>query len=847
MKTSEPTSTQKWRRRGAGVPSRPNWAGGLHYLLVLAVVGLVGYASVIFFQAAAKREQPPVPSTMEAVNWESPDSSEYCLACHRPIGPAMAGLDVKHGHPQNVRLSDAQMQAVTDLGTITGPDNTLICVTCHTLQAASNPYMLPDTLADGQFCERCHPGHYARGTPHDLRLTAANEKNRLGQTAEEGGPCSACHLAHRYAREFEPCDHDPDGRCTTCHEVDHCASSHARPTMEHPESRCLECHNPHDMTHGEFLNAPVATLCVRCHEGYNGGVDGGMHPITVMQDGVPQAVTDAGGWTGEEKQTVSCTLCHSIHDAENEQLLVFEGNSDRLCLTCHADQRGPDHGEGQLPRHGQSPVMSPEQRAVADQWDTTVGPNGELLCVTCHKVHHSPAKMSLLAFAPKYGETCEACHPGHGELFGTSHDLRTNHPDEKNLAGMTPIEFGACSACHLAHGYAREATPVPGDRTGECASCHQPQECAANQAINSVQHPQSTCTDCHNPHRREDPHYLARPESELCITCHAEQAKLIGGPHDPTRHPDRWPNPDEVKTGGPCTPCHVPHGGERGDQFRVHGAQLAGNHDDVCLVCHPNANWGTNSSITAIHPHEISPDQQKVELALVPKDDAGNMRMGCRTCHDPHGGAEPIHLARVAPDEPTESLCLHCHEPKKFIKQTGHSAESLSRFGYDVDSCKPCHAMHAKPDGNWGLMLSPRFLLKENEVVTGGHESRLPCLACHNKDEPAPVRDIATHPHVSAFQQRSPDSPGFLPLFNDDGQIDPHGHIVCRTCHVSHGRLDLLQMAAEKKEMSSAERRSIRTQLRSFETPNLCTDCHGEQARMKFLFFHDVQRRGQTH
>ncbi|MCA9253388.1 MAG: hypothetical protein KDA54_19835, partial [Phycisphaerales bacterium] len=518
MKTSEPTSTQKWRRRGAGVPSRPNWAGGLHYLLVLAVVGLVGYASVIFFQAAAKREQPPVPSTMEAVNWESPDSSEYCLACHRPIGPAMAGLDVKHGHPQNVRLSDAQMQAVTDLGTITGPDNTLICVTCHTLQAASNPYMLPDTLADGQFCERCHPGHYARGTPHDLRLTAANEKNRLGQTAEEGGPCSACHLAHRYAREFEPCDHDPDGRCTTCHEVDHCASSHARPTMEHPESRCLECHNPHDMTHGEFLNAPVATLCVRCHEGYNGGVDGGMHPITVMQDGVPQSVTDAGGWTGEEKQTVSCTLCHSIHDAENEQLLVFEGNSDRLCLTCHADQRGPDHGEGQLPRHGQSPVMSPEQRAVADHWDTTVGPNGELLCVTCHKVHHSPAKMSLLAFAPKYGETCEACHPGHGELFGTSHDLRTNHPDEKNLAGMTPIEFGACSACHLAHGYAREATPVPGDRTGECASCHQPQECAANQAINSVQHPQSTCTDCHNPHRREDQHYLARPESELCIT-----------------------------------------------------------------------------------------------------------------------------------------------------------------------------------------------------------------------------------------------------------------------------------------------------------------------------------------
>lgn len=842
-----PTRQPRWRRRGAGVIDWFKGAGkAVHYLIVLVVVGLVGYVSMIFFRAASDREIPPVPSTMEAVDWASPDSSLYCLACHRPVGPAMAGLDVEHGHPQNVRLSGEQLSAVEQWGTIAGRDGALICVTCHKLGAESSPYMLADTLEDGRFCEQCHPGHYARGTPHDLRQTAPLETNRLGQTVSEGGPCSACHLAHRYAREFEPCQHDPDGRCTTCHEVEHCASEHARTTMEHPESRCLECHDPHDMSHGEFLKAPIATLCVRCHKGYGDGTASGMHPITVMKDAAPKAlINDGGGSDTSTSLQVTCTLCHSIHDAGGDQLLVFERDSNRLCLTCHGEKVGGEHVEGMAPRHGQSPTMQPRQRAVADQWNTTVGPNGELLCVTCHQVHQSASKLALLAFAPKYGETCAACHPNHEQIFGTSHDLRTNHPDESNLAGMNPVEYGACSACHLAHGYARETAPAPGDRSGQCVSCHQDGDCASARAVVGVQHPDTTCTDCHNPHERQPQHYLAKAETQLCADCHADQNALVGGPHDVSVTTDRWPPAATEQANGACTVCHVPHGGERGDLFRIHGAQPVGNHDDVCLVCHEQVNWGAQSKMAAIHPHEISPDQHKVELALVPKDDAGNMRMGCRTCHDPHGGAQPEHLARVAPGEPTESVCLHCHESKQYIKQTGHSAESLSRFGYATDSCKPCHAMHADPGGSWGLMLSPRFLLRDNAVAPGTKTSAMPCLACHNSDGPAPVRDVATHPRVNSYNRHSPDSPGYLPLFDDAGRIDPRGHVVCRTCHLSHGRLDLLQRVAEKENLQPAEKHAIRMQLRTFDSPNVCTDCHGDEARGRFLFFHDPQRRKQ--
>ncbi|MGD8453988.1 MAG: cytochrome c3 family protein [Phycisphaerae bacterium] len=816
----------------------------VHVLAVVAMLACTGYAALAFIQAAAKREPQRLPSTMEDVDWGSPESSAYCLACHKPVGPAMAGLDVEHGHPQNVHLSDAQLQAVADMGTVVGLDQTLICISCHTLsERRAGRYMLADSLSGGSLCERCHPGHYARGTPHDLRASAPAERNRLGETADEGGPCSPCHLAHRYAREFQPCAHDPDGRCTTCHQIDACAEDHARMAMDHPEAHCLECHDPHDMSHGEFLKQPASDLCVTCHEGLADGALVGMHPLGPMDDPVPQALISAGADVPAGSHELTCLVCHSIHAGAYAPLLVLRPDSNELCLTCHDDKRGVEASpESVVPRHGASPILNSEQQEVVRQWETRVGPDNELLCVSCHRVHGSKSKMALLAFQPKYGETCGACHPRHDGVFGTSHDLRTNFPDEPNASGMTPAEYGACSACHLSHRFARPPAPAPGDPSGQCLTCHQADACGEQRMIDGVDHPETVCTDCHDPHERQHANYLAADQVTLCSACHADQARLVGGPHDSAQNIELWPEGSRAP-GGACLSCHVPHGGARKDLFRARGAEPVGNHDDVCLVCHPDAGWGANSGIAAIHPHEISPTQDKVKLALVPKDDAGNMRMGCRTCHDPHGGVEPVHLARVALHQPTESLCLHCHEEKEYVKQTGHSADSLSRFGLDVDSCKPCHAMHASRDGLWGQMLSPRFLrdwCKGTEEMRGG---RLPCLACHCPDGVAPLPQIVTHPDKEMFNMISPDAPGYLPLFDTAGHIHPAGRVVCRTCHLSHGRLDLLRRVAQRESLSRAEQSAIRTQVRPFVPPNICTECHGEEARMRFLFFHDPARR----
>jgi predicted CXXCH cytochrome family protein len=779
---------------------------------------------------------------MEAVDWNGPDSSAFCLACHRPVGPAMAGLDVRHGHPQNVRLSAAQLDAVADLGTVTGPGDTLICISCHKLgDDAAGRSMLAAPLTDGELCAHCHPGHYARGTPHDLRISAPQERNRRGETAAEGGPCSACHLAHRYARAFEPCPHDPDGRCTTCHALLHCAEAHARTTMDHPEARCLECHDPHDTSHPEFLRASNVELCTRCHEGYADGTAAGAHPVGRMDDPVPQALIDAGAAVHGDPHELTCMVCHQAHTADHAPLLVMEADSNRLCLSCHDDMRGEEAVAGVSPRHGQQPKLNAEQRAVVAGWGTRCGAQGELLCISCHQVHGSRSTVALLAFQPRYGETCSACHPDHDRLVGTSHDLRTNFPDQPNLAGMTPAEHGACSACHLAHGFAVE-TATPEDPIAQCLACHRQEGCAEAKRLEGMRHPDCVCTDCHNPHERRYGNFLAQREPQLCTECHQDYTRLSSGPHDVSSSPEAWP--EWARTpGGLCLSCHIPHGGEHAGLHRRHGPDPVANHDDVCLACHQDAAWEAQSVIAAIHPYQIPADPQHHGSGPLTTDPAGNARIGCRTCHDPHGGRDPVHLARVAPGVPAEAVCLDCHVEQRLMRFTKHSAQNMKPAGLDTDSCRPCHAMHAPPGGSWGQMLSPRFLQSICDTLEPHGASCVPCLACHHEDGPAPLRAIDTHPEADLWNSIPPDAPGYLPLYDVAGHVDTEGQVTCRTCHVSHGRLDLLRRMEAEGDLTAAERSSMRSQVRPYVEPNLCTGCHGNEARFRFLFFHNPQRR----
>lgn len=816
-------------------------------LTVVQVFVVLGAVSIFAWHAltqtrAAMNTSPHTSDEIEQVNWHEPEASKYCLACHPPVGRASGGTAAKRGHSQYVKLNDQQRAAVDAMHTVTGPNDTLICMSCHQLGSAdSEPFMLAAPRRDSQLCQNCHPGRYAQGTAHDLRISAPELVNRRGETVDQAGPCSACHLAHSFAHEIQSSPSDPDGFCIPCHSEYGVAAAHTRESIEHPDAHCIHCHDPHDATHGPFLIDDIDTLCLECHENTNPEPAGASHPLGEMDYLVPEVLLAANAHIIGSESRLTCVICHDTHRADHPALLHLPASDNSLCLACHETELAARTLTGELPKHGQRPPLDDAQAAEVKHWNQPVGEQNELLCVSCHKVHGGRTNTALLSFPPNYGETCNHCHPDQKRVEGTPHDLRTNFPDLPNAAGLTPADAGACSACHLAHGFARERRPAPEDPTGVCITCHTEGGCAESMMIRGTQHPDTTCLDCHDPHNRANPAFLKMPVEELCASCHPDQSALIGGPHDISSASDAWPTAARAYTDH-CLPCHVPHGGDRPDLFRVSAGPATAQHNEVCLGCHPQAGWDVQSSIAAIHPQTIAEEHSHVDVALVPSDEHGEKRLGCRTCHDPHGGATPRHLARVSADQPTESLCLTCHVEKRLITATKHSPAALAAAGYETDSCKPCHAMHADPSDTFGSVLSPRFLLQYCDVQAGC----IPCQACHTDTGPGTTRTFVQHPEVITMNIYLPEDVGYLPLFDAAGKVDPQGQVTCRTCHVSHGRLDLLAKAAEHGELAADEQRLLNGQIRAFRPPNLCTECHGAAARALYLYFHEPALRANV-
>jgi predicted CXXCH cytochrome family protein len=456
---------------------------------------------------------------------------------------------------------------------------------------------------------------------------------------------------------------------------------------------------------------------------------------------------------------------------------------------------------------------------------------GTLECLACHSAATPEfAPITLSASGPD--GLCLACHPGQQNVFGTLHDIRSE-----------PRSSGTCRTCHPVHGPSRDAVSAPGDPEGRCTSCHQTHGWGQAKSVSAFPHPETACSECHDPHESRFGKFLVESAGKLCTECHADQAAVIGGPHDPSRHPDAWPDVTAARR-GICLACHVPHSNVATSLLRFPPSQPSAPDDAACLACHAEAGWGAGSDIAILHPREIRPDQDKVDPAHVPSDTAGHQRMTCRTCHDPHSGAKPGYLTRGSPDEPA-GLCLGCHEQKKYIKHTGHSTESLLELDFDAEGCRPCHAMHARRDRAWGQMLSPRFL----EMVNGSHAD-MPgdgalCMVCHRPEGAAPVPAVAAHPSVPIHNTIAPEAPGYLPLFDAAGHVSADGQVTCRTCHLSHGRLDLLELAESNTTMSDQDRRAMRLNVRSFVAPNICTQCHGHEARLRFLIFHDTAERAK--
>lgn len=612
---------------------------------------------------------------------------------------------------------------------------------------------------------------------------------------------------------------------------------------------CRTCHSAHtggrfdaDFRTAVFLRVPnqASELCISCHQDMTRGPEFGTHPVGGMPWVIPQKLVDAGARVGPNPRELTCQVCHTPHGSSVDHLLVMGTTSNQLCLTCHDRMRPGMFRDGPHVEHPLSPAVNSEQLTAIHQLGTKVGDEGRLICLSCHKLHHGKGERFMLADDLTDGRFCIRCHSEKTNVLGSSHDLRTNFPQEKNRLGMTPASGGPCSACHMFHRYARAPEPSTLDPGGgKCITCHQEGRCAGAKILGPVNHPGTHCVDCHNPHDPVFKPYLRGHAADVCSNCHANSDALVGGPHDYRTTSTAWPE-ESVAKQDRCLVCHRPHGDEETRLLRFADGGVGA--DAGCRVCHASETWGSTGDTAVAHSQKMDPRRDHGNLPLAILDEAGTRGVGCRTCHNPHASIKhDPHLLRIADGQTTVDMCKQCHVKTSHIQLTAHGSAGLTSAGFDAASCRPCHSMHANKSTLSDRLLWPRDL---TAPVMPKNPANRYCAACHRADGPAKPPVIAGHPRIVMRAIASLPVGESLPLYDENGRASSDGRIACATCHLPHGQTMSGNEADRLAAGSRQQRRAARLLLRPFNAPNLCTTCHGADGLRRFLYFHDPLRRG---
>ncbi|TWT39992.1 cytochrome c nitrite reductase pentaheme subunit [Phycisphaerae bacterium RAS1] len=769
-----------------------------------------------------------------------------------------------------------------------------------------------------------------RITPPELAPVPVASKGAISGSGRQARDCTVCHLewlppfseARDSALMPRP-PADPDEPfvaraqvCLSCHDAS-IVDSRRKVWLEHghrtgvtpPESikvpsklplvrgqlACRTCHSAHvfgepqgDIRTAVFLRVrnTAGELCMSCHVDKTQGPRFGTHPTGGMPWAVPQALVDAGARLGPNARELTCQVCHMAHGSRNDHLLVLGTQGNQLCLSCHDQIRPGMFRDGPHTEHPFTARVSPRQAAVIESMGTRTGPDGQLICLTCHKLHHGRGERYLLAQDLKEGQMCLSCHEERRTLLGSPHDLRLSSPEERNRLGMTASSGGPCSTCHLFHRYAREITPTTIDPSGQCVTCHGAGRCANARALGDVNHPQLRCVVCHNPHDPQFGRFLNDAPRRLCTSCHADARFADGDPSEPAAqatkaatgasHPfnaalsvgqrDVLSNLGSLLSSDgriDCVSCHALHRSKSSDSLLAASTATG----ELCLNCHSQNQtiFGSSHDIRSTCPqHALRPGQsaadsgpcsgchgiheprqstaQKCQTCHQQGDcgesrtlgDVNHPAVPCTACHAPHDEANGSFLA----DAPAR-VCSSCHTEKRNIAHTGHAPATMARHGFETDACQPCHNVHGNHDNTQPELLWPRQLASYASLVASLDVASSPtadrlCVECHcSGADPPGLPPIWSHPDVPMFEVG-----GGLPLFDAAGRRSPNGTITCRTCHQPHGR-DAADLPA-----SAPVQRAARLMLRAFTTPNACTACHGEEGLHRFLYFHDPERRG---
>ncbi|MDF9390919.1 MULTISPECIES: cytochrome c3 family protein [Methylococcus] len=212
------------------------------------------------------------------------NAESLCKNCHERQHAENENDARKKGvHPVNAELEEPVRIGGREVRTVG-------CLSCHSVHGGKpHTAALVETDRDGELCSHCHKQKQTVvGTDHDLRITAKDEKNALGELPSETGVCGSCHTLHRgkgdrrflfAARKVKPqpgpaMDETPfkrDGLCLNCHQKGGVGGKKVVHHFSHPQKdlvlrsdqkilpllgakeepedfggiACITCHEPH--------------------------------------------------------------------------------------------------------------------------------------------------------------------------------------------------------------------------------------------------------------------------------------------------------------------------------------------------------------------------------------------------------------------------------------------------------------------------------------------------------------------------------------------------------------------------------------------------------------------------
>jgi predicted CXXCH cytochrome family protein len=626
------------------------------------------------------------------------------------------------------------------------------------------------------------------------------------------------------------------GTCHTLHDIDDRAKVGSTPFMRMENERsqmCIACHDDKSRRQG-YLN----------------------HPLLKKANSIsPLAAANIGAKFGPD-QVIICQSCHSAH---GKRALVLPSNNSALCLICHQNKKSLINGKHDLR------LTLPDEKNIKGKRPAESGP-----CSGCH-IPHNGAGEKLWAKRRNPNDTasqmCLVCH-GEQSRFKTKRIGTHSHPTNVKfiLMGTLPKELPL---------FAADATKDPAGRV-QCFTCHNVHQWDPHSAENPGG--KDVEGDGSNSFLR----ISNGPSSTLCLACHQDKKQLLTSDHNlEVTAPDEK-NIQELtaRVSGPCGACHIPHNAAG---KRLWAKPLPAEKDftsALCVGCHSKTGAAKEKLVgDNSHPLDVFLGESKIrdireqvakELPLYSGDGErmGDGKIVCITCHEPHvwdlrkpgilenyewrnmeGDASTSFLRKV--NSPAPELCETCHPNAAAIEGTPHDLRERSSKRENMSGqifeqaglCEACHLVHNARSKLkiWATPLGPT--LGDQNPMNGL------CTSCHSKGNMAENRTppIAIHPSeklITNVVEFSEEGQGYTRLFGPDGKERKSGNLSCPSCHNAHQWGIPIDRAAIGNKPKGNLTKSFRF-LRPMSYNAVCRECHGDEGILRYMFFHDPQRRSQ--